>query len=48
MNGQLEDIFDERFGESLSKRLGVRFGESLGEKTKYATRMLQSVAASES
>ena len=48
MNGQLEDIFDERFGESLSKRLGVRFGESSGEKTKYATRMLQSVTASES
>ena len=32
MNGQLEDIFDERFGESLSKRLGVRFGESSGRK----------------
>ena len=48
MNGQLEDIFDERFGESLSKRLGVRFGESSGEKTKYATRLLQLVAASKS
>ena len=31
---------DERFGESLSKRLGERFGESLREKTKYDTRML--------
>ena len=39
---------DERFGESLSEWLGERFGESLGEKTKYATRMLLSVAASES
>ena len=43
MKGQLEDIF-----ETVSKSLGVRFGETLGEKTKYATRMLQSVAASES
>ena len=39
MKGQFEDRFDERFGE--------RFGDSLGEKPKFATRMLQNVAASE-
>ena len=48
MKSQFGDRFDDWFGESLSKRLGKRFSESLGEITKYATRMLQSVAASES
>jgi hypothetical protein len=33
VKGQLEDRFDERFGESLFKMLGVRFGESSGKKT---------------
>jgi hypothetical protein len=45
---QFADRFDERFGQSLSERLVERLGESLGEKPKYATRMLPSVAASES
>ena len=40
MKGKFGDRFDGMFGES--------FTESLGEKTKYATRMLQSVTASES
>jgi hypothetical protein len=40
MKGRFEDIFDDRFGEILSKRLG----ENLGEKTNYATRMIQSAA----
>jgi hypothetical protein len=35
------------FVESLSKSLDKWFGDSLGEKPKYATRTLQSVAASE-
>ena len=48
MKGQFEDRFYERFGGSLSERLVERLDESLGEKPKYATRMLPSVAASES
>ena len=48
MKGQIGDRFNERFCETLSKMLDERFGESLCDKTKYAPRVLQSVAASES
>jgi hypothetical protein len=49
VKGQFEDRFDESFGDSVSERSGERLiCECLGEKTKYATRMLSSVAASES
>ena len=44
----LGEILSKKLGERTVGRLGVRFGESSGEKTKYATRMLQSVAGSES
>ena len=48
MKGQIKDSFDERFGERFGESLSRRFGESLEEKTKYAKKMLQSIAASES